>query len=73
MPIGVSAVQQRPCTPTAESRSVMIQRLSAAGDGQRWAASYLGRDSASILSAGSKDLESSNRVRAGVANREAKS
>jgi hypothetical protein len=38
-----------------------------------WAASYLGGDSASILSAGSKDLESSNRVRASVANREAKS
>jgi hypothetical protein len=47
--------------------------LLVAGERERWAASYLGGDSASILSAGSKNLESSNRVRASVANREAKS
>jgi hypothetical protein len=47
--------------------------LSTAGDASSWAALYLGGDSASILSAGSKDLESSNHVRASVANREAKS
>ncbi|MEE3719794.1 hypothetical protein V2H45_23915 [Tumidithrix elongata RA019] len=30
------AALQRPCTPTTESRSVMMPKLSAAGDGQRY-------------------------------------
>jgi hypothetical protein len=32
----MAAAEQRPCTPTDEKSSVVLQRLSAAGDGQRY-------------------------------------
>ncbi|MFM2314331.1 MAG: hypothetical protein RLZZ04_3607 [Cyanobacteriota bacterium] len=37
-------------------KSLVMKKLLTAVEGERWAASYLGGDSASILSAGSEDL-----------------